>query len=175
MGGGPPHRLLFGLAPGGVCRAPGVATGAVRSCHPSAAGWRPRDPDCSGHRFALTHLRPDKSELRRAVCFLWHFPSPIRPPAGGLRRTGAWALPSTLPCGARTFLPRPPSRKASADESDHPTPSATTHCIPPDPDGQAAERAMQHHSLGFQYRQPASAMDPSHSAAPRATKAAAIT
>ena len=29
-----------------------------------------------------------------AVCFLWHFPS----------GHPAWALPSTLPCGARTFL-----------------------------------------------------------------------
>ena len=27
-----PIVLLFGLAPGGVCRAPGVATGAVSSC-----------------------------------------------------------------------------------------------------------------------------------------------
>jgi len=38
-----------------------------------------------------------------AVCFLWHYPS----------GHPAWALPSTLPCGVRTFLaretrPRPP-------------------------------------------------------------------
>ena len=32
--------------------------------------------------------------LPSAVCFLWHFP------AGH----PGWALPTTLPCGARTFL-----------------------------------------------------------------------
>src|SRR5687767_565072 len=43
---------------------------------------------------------------RAAVCFLWHCP------AGH----PGWALPTTLPCGARTFLdagcppPRPPGR-----------------------------------------------------------------
>src|SRR5262245_6307524 len=33
-----------------------------------------------------------------AVSFLWHYPGPC----------GRWALPTTLPCGARTFLPRGP-------------------------------------------------------------------
>jgi len=38
-----------------------------------------------------------------AVCFLWHFPA----------RRRDWVLPSTLPCGARTFLPsRPGARPA---------------------------------------------------------------
>ena len=48
---------LFGLAPGGVCRAAPVAGGAVRSCRtlsPLPAG--------GGSRRA------------RAVCSLWHFP-----------------------------------------------------------------------------------------------------
>ena len=40
------------------------------------------------HRFTLTRLR-------RAVCFLLHFPSPC----------GALPLGGTLPCGVRTFLP----------------------------------------------------------------------
>jgi hypothetical protein len=33
-----------------------------------------------------------------AVSFLWHYPGPC----------GRWALPTTLPCEARTFLPRGP-------------------------------------------------------------------
>ena len=37
---------------------------------------------------------PNKSASEKAVCFLWHCP------AGH----PGWALPTTLPCGARTFL-----------------------------------------------------------------------
>ena len=62
---------LFGLAPGGVCQASDVTTGAVSSY------------------LAFSPLP------NRAVCFLWHFPSRHRDSA----------LRSTLPCGARTFLP----------------------------------------------------------------------
>jgi hypothetical protein len=71
---GHPIALLFGLAPGGVCRADAVTR---------AAG------ELLPHRFTLTALH-----RRTAVCFLWHCPWG-RPP---------WVLPSTLPCGARTFL-----------------------------------------------------------------------
>jgi hypothetical protein len=46
---------LFGLAPGGVCRAAGVTAGAVRSCRTISP--LPR----------LTHDA-------EAVCFLWHCP-----------------------------------------------------------------------------------------------------
>ena len=46
------------------------------------------------HRFTLT------ASCETAVCFLRHFPYP----------RGRWALPTTLPCGARTFLERPKSR-----------------------------------------------------------------
>jgi len=35
--------------------------------------------------------------LPKAVCFLWHFPA----------AHADWPLTSTLPCGARTFLPSP--------------------------------------------------------------------
>jgi hypothetical protein len=45
------------------------------------------------HRFTLTAGCP------AAVCFLWHFP------AGH----PGWALPTTLPCGARTFLGEQPT------------------------------------------------------------------
>ena len=72
-------RPLFGLAPGGVCRATPVASGPVRS-------YRTLSP------------LPVPPGGPSAVCSLWHFPSP----------RGARALPGTLPCGARTFL-RPAS------------------------------------------------------------------
>lgn len=51
------------------------------------------------HPFTLA-ARPFDGE---AVCFLWHFPS----------RHRDWALPSTLPYGARTFL-SPGCRKTAS-------------------------------------------------------------
>ncbi len=52
---------LFGLAPGGVCPAAPVASGAVRSC-------RPVSPLPAGCPVVF------QVALARAVCFLWHFP-----------------------------------------------------------------------------------------------------
>ena len=73
-------RPLLGLAPGGVCPATAVASGAVRS-------YRTISP-------------LPAAEAAWAVCFLWHFPWARAPQA----------LPGTLPAGARTFLPGlPPS------------------------------------------------------------------
>src|SRR6516164_2705596 len=54
---------LFGLAPGGVCRARPVA--------------RPAG-ELLPHRFTLTAV--DRSTP--AVCFLWHFPFPASPGGG---------------------------------------------------------------------------------------------
>jgi len=77
---------LLGLAPGGVYRAEPVT-------RPAGA--------LLPHRFTLTtHRQSRKSAGRSAVCFLWHFP--------WLR--SRWALPTTLSCGARTFLGTPTSR-----------------------------------------------------------------
>lgn len=59
------------------------------------------------HHFTLTS-RPEGSE---AVSFLWHFPWTRAPQA----------LPGTLPCGARTFLPHP-----HAGERDCPANSQTS-------------------------------------------------
>jgi hypothetical protein len=72
------------LAPGGVYQAAPVTWGAGGLLH---------------HRFTLT---PPLVKNSGAVCFLWHCP------AG---HPGS-ALPTTLPCGARTFLtgPRGPAR-----------------------------------------------------------------
>ena len=66
---------LFGLAPGGVCRAAGC-------CHRRGA--------LLPHRFTLASLIAEAS----AVCFLLHFPS----------AHAAQALPGTSSAGARTFL-----------------------------------------------------------------------
>ncbi len=82
--GTPENVLLFGLAPGGVCRAPLVTLGAVGS-YPTVSPL-PRDGTC----------HPE------AVYFLWHFPSPC----------GASALRSTLPFGVRTFLSGKPERSS---------------------------------------------------------------
>ena len=73
-----PAPSLFGLAPGGVCRAAGVAAGAVRS-------YRTVSP------------LPRRYATHAAVCSLWHFPW-ARPPDVIRHRIH----------GARTFLPDPP-------------------------------------------------------------------
>jgi hypothetical protein len=58
------------------------------------------------HRFTLTR----KNCFSRAVYFLWHFPS----------RHRDWGLPSTLSCGARTFLPLPKASSGHSSYSDIP-------------------------------------------------------
>jgi hypothetical protein len=92
--GGPPSIVRAGTLrrPSGL--APGGVCRAGRVA-PTAGGLLHR-------RFTLAD--PNGS----AVCSLWHCP------AGH----PGWALPTTLPCGARTFLstagvPRPPDRLAS--------------------------------------------------------------
>src|SRR3954463_8425932 len=70
------ERSLSGLAPGGVYRAAPVTRRAGGLLH---------------HRFTLARGRLAPTP---AVCSLWHCP------AGH----PGWALPTTLPCGVRTFL-----------------------------------------------------------------------
>jgi hypothetical protein len=91
--GGPPASLS-GLAPGGVCRAAPVArdAGGLLLHRFTLACSRTR-------RFEEIRLSEPPAGFRRslpssAVCSLLHFPS----------GHPAWALPSTLPCGVRTFL-----------------------------------------------------------------------
>ena len=78
-----PRRVAYAapldLAPDGVYLAAQVALGAGGLLH---------------HRFTLTGCRTGTAP---AVCFLWHCP------AGH----PGWALPTILPCGARTFLGGP--------------------------------------------------------------------
>jgi hypothetical protein len=73
-----PRVPLFGLAPGGVCRAMPVTRHAVRSYR------------------TLSPLPAAGGPAASAVCFLLHFPWTRAPQA----------LPGALPSGARTFLPR---------------------------------------------------------------------
>ena len=81
-----PPASLFGLAPGGVCRAVGVAASAVRS-------YRTISP------------LPAPLARRLGGIFLLHFPWTRVPQA----------LPGTVPCGARTFLhPLPLARSKAA-------------------------------------------------------------
>ena len=65
-----PLALLFDLAPDGVCLAAFIAEGAVGS-YP-----------------AISPLPSETLRFQRAVCFLWHFPSPLdaafRPCSGRL-------------------------------------------------------------------------------------------
>ena len=58
---------------------------ACHRCHHRSGELLPR-------HFTLT-------PIHRGGMFLWHFPAPIA------YTIGAWALPSLLPGGARTFLP----------------------------------------------------------------------
>src|SRR5215213_3367596 len=89
--------------------APGRRTAAAAAAYPGARAGHPRTLPvwpCSGwglpshprHRgcwWSLTPpFHPYRTLARPAVCFLWHCP------AGH----PGWALPTTLPCGARTFL-----------------------------------------------------------------------
>src|SRR5258706_11358545 len=79
---------LFGLAPGGVCRAACVAAGAVRS-------YRTVSP------------LPARDEPAPAVCSLWHFPwgRPRRPLAATV---DPWS-PDFPPPGLRPQSPLHPA------------------------------------------------------------------
>ena len=81
---------LFGIAPGGACRAAPVASGAVGS-YPTVS---PLPAECS----------VGEPPVRRAVCFLWRFPSGF--PARALPGTVASWSPD-FPRGAGTPRGRP--------------------------------------------------------------------
>src|SRR5438445_1817825 len=106
-------RCLLGLAPTGGCRAAPVTRRAVGSY-----------PTFSPLPFALE---------KRAVCFLWPFPSPC----------GAQALPGSLPYGARTFLGAPV------------LPAHRDHRALPPPAGKATDRERAGASLAHQAPQQA--------------------
>ena len=75
---------------------PGSGAGhASRSPIWSCSGWGLPCHRCHHRRGALLPHLFTLTRMVRAVCFLWHFPWARAPQA----------LPGTLPCGARTFLP----------------------------------------------------------------------
>ena len=90
-------HLRIGIAPG--LKRPTRGSGAGHLFRPpiwSCSGWGlPGYPGYPGYRWALTPPFHPYYAYGVAVSFLWHFPS----------RHRDWALPSILPCGARTFLP----------------------------------------------------------------------
>ena len=87
-----PVPSLFGLAPGGVCRAASVAGDAVRS-------YRTVSP------------LPRFTQRAAAVCSLWHCPWGLSPQAGTVP---AGCYPAPFVRGARTFLPGSLSALAGA-------------------------------------------------------------
>jgi hypothetical protein len=116
-------------------------TWAGRPCPPSRSGapyWLLHRvgfavPTLSpGSRCALTApFHPYPRE--RAVCFLWHCPA----------AHADWPLASTLPCGARTFLPPPRPAVAGvhpdcSSQTARSTPPAAAHL----PVGQAMRSSM---------------------------------
>src|SRR5256885_2688267 len=123
-------RCLLGLAPTGGRRAAPVARRAVGSY-----------PTFSPLPFALE---------KRAVCFLWPFPSPC----------GAQALPGSLPYGARTFLSAPVQ------------PAHRDHRTLPPPAGKATDRERAGASLAHQAPQQARQAVSGEPAAGRARAAA---
>src|SRR6266480_2004740 len=58
--------------------------------------WPIMDGSSGNSSFIIHH-----SSLRMAVFFLLHFPNPYQPLMADF---GRWALPTTVSCGARTFL-----------------------------------------------------------------------
>jgi hypothetical protein len=86
-GGGPPQASLFDLAPDGVCPASDFTAAAVGS-YPT---FSPLPP---------THLAAD----RLAVCFLWHFPSPVSRGLGVTQHPVQWSsdFPPPGPCGPKS-------------------------------------------------------------------------
>ncbi len=102
-------RSLFGLAPGGVCRAgllPGSRCALTAPFHPCHARLHPPLRSWTTWTSALSRRRQASiPHQHEAGCdglvqtpfggiFLLHFPS----------ARAAQALPGTVPCGARTFL-----------------------------------------------------------------------
>jgi hypothetical protein len=118
-------RLLFGLAPGGVCHALDVTIEAVRSYHPECAGKAAmnrrtpkshnQDPDKSGRLFTIARLvprgdgRPQGSPLPEGLCVF----------CGTFRRvTPPGCYPA--PCPVESGLSSPRSgRRATVQPAPH--------------------------------------------------------
>ncbi len=111
------------------CRRPPAAYPDTRAGSPQTcpvwpcSGWGL--PSLPGHPGSWWSLTPPfhpylpftvRAPMRRAVCSLWHWP------AGHPE----WALPTTLPCGARTFLEPLPWRATAW--STHPRSSLPASC-----------------------------------------------
>ena len=89
--------LLGPSLPTGSSDQPGVIARATRPLSGLASGGVYRALVVTGDAVRSYRTVSPFPALRREVCFLWHFPA----------ARADWPLASTLPCGARTFLPPP--------------------------------------------------------------------
>jgi hypothetical protein len=97
--------ILLGPAlPLGSSNQPGVIVRATRPLSGLASGGVCRALAVTSEAVRSYRTVSPLPALRQAVCFLWHFP------ASHLD----WPLTSTLPCEARTFLPRRTRCRAAA-------------------------------------------------------------
>ncbi len=133
---------LGGPSPTRSCRRPGTRRAASSSLLGVAPGGACRADPSPGRWCALTApfhpcLRP--RGVTSAVCFLLRFPSGFP----------AWELPSTLPCGVRTFLTargraaaRPARGILPIQPRDSPRSAPSCRCAPPArPSGSTAAHA----------------------------------
>src|SRR3712207_774425 len=91
-----PYTTLFRSSSGGPpSNAPCLTLLRVGFTEP------PESPRALVVSYTTVSPLPAPTRSGRAVCFLWHFP------AGH----PGWALPTTLPCGVRTFLGGTPPRR----------------------------------------------------------------
>src|SRR5690606_3525197 len=84
---------LFGLAPGGVCRAGPLPDSRCALTAPFHPCPHPAPPFGEAGPLGRTFIRQAPRRTAGGI-FLLHFPS----------ARAAQALPGTVPCGARTFL-----------------------------------------------------------------------
>ena len=122
---------------------PGSAAGRrcyLRSCSPirPCAGWGLPCRWCHHqrgallpHRFTLTC----RGGLRQAVYFLWRYPASYL----------GWSLTSTLPYGARTFLPRALCLHAPASAQAAPTARGCSRALAASHANRARESARRHY------------------------------
>ncbi len=118
---------LAGRLPGRSSSLPGSRNGPDRSCSPiwPCSRWGlPSQPVTRllvGSYPAISPLPGPGFEAEPAVSFCCTFPI-----LGPTLRTdlGRWTLPTTVSCGARTFLsPAPPRKRARTPDSDRPADS----------------------------------------------------
>ena len=115
--------LLFGLAPRGVCRAPGITDGAVGS-YPTFSPL-PNALDQTRLALGITSGLPQRCKLTGGLILCGTFRSRAPKwlaPTSSMRNP--LALPGALPNGVRTFLPLVPHRPCGQLETNRRSPDS---------------------------------------------------